>query len=359
MEKTYRILAINPGSTSTKISVFENLQEVYAETLRHSSEELQPFQYVADQFAFRKALIVEALEKAGIDLQIISAVIGRGGLVKPIPSGVYEMNDALKHDLLHSQLGDHASNLGGLLAADIAAMIPGVKAYIADPVVVDEMEDVARLTGHPQIRRVSIFHALNQKAVARAYARTLGKRYEELNLVIAHIGGGFSIGAHRHGRVIDATNAMDGESAFTPERSGALPARQVVDLCFSGKYTHREVRRMISGAGGLVALTGSSHVGELIERGKNGDQKILQIIDAMSYNIGKTVGSMAAVLHGEVDAILITGGVAYNTYVCDYVKEMVKFIAPVVVMAGEDEMRALAENALSVLQGKRQPSVYA
>lgn len=359
MEKTYRILAINPGSTSTKIAVFENLKEVYTETLRHSCEELQPFQCVTDQFEFRKEIIVKALEKSGIDLNTISAVIGRGGLVKPIPSGVYEMNEALKYDLLHSQIGEHASNLGGLLAADIAAMIPGVKAYIADPVVVDEMEDVARVTGHPQIHRISVFHALNQKAVARAYAQTIGKTYDELNLIVAHIGGGLSVGAHRHGRVIDATNAMDGESAFTPERSGALPVRQVVDLCFSGKYTHREVRRMISGAGGLVALAGSSHVGELIERGKNGDQKIMQIIDAMSYNIGKTIGSMAAVLHGEVDAILITGGVAYNAYVCDYIKEMVKFIAPVFIYAGEDEMRALAENALAVLEGKRQPLVYA
>ena len=247
MEKTYRILVINPGSTSTKIAVFDNEKEVFSRTLRHSTEELQPYKQVADQFGFRKQLIVDALLEANIDIQSLSAVIGRGGLVKPIPSGVYEVNETLKHDLIHAPQGEHASNLGGLLAADIAAMVPGAKAYIADPVVVDELQDIARIAGHELFKRVSIFHALNQKAVARAYARNVGKQYDDLNLIVAHLGGGISVGAHRHGRVIDVSNALDGEGPFSPERSGALPAKQLVALCFSGRYTEREVDRMISG----------------------------------------------------------------------------------------------------------------
>ena len=358
MEKFYRILVINPGSTSTKIAVFDNEKEVFSRTLRHSTEELQPYKQVADQFGFRKQLIIDALLEANIDIQSLSAVIGRGGLVKPIPSGVYEVNETLKHDLIHAPQGEHASNLGGLLAADIAAMVPGAKAYIADPVVVDELQDIARIAGHELFKRVSIFHALNQKAVARAYARSVGKQYDDLNLIVAHLGGGISVGAHRHGRVIDVSNALDGEGPFSPERSGALPAKQLVDLCFSGRYTEREVDRMISGRGGLVSLTGSNNVKELVERGLNGDQKTLRIIEAMAYNVGKEVGCMAAVLHGNVNAILITGGIAYSAFICDYIKAMVEFVAPVVVIPGEDEMQALADNALEVLRGERQPEVY-
>ena len=356
--KDYNILVINPGSTSTKIAVFKNAQEVMARTLRHSTEELRPYAHVANQFGFRKQIIADALLEAGIEFRSFDAVIGRGGLVKPIPSGVYEVNDALKRDLVHAPQGEHASNLGGLIAADIAAGIPGAKAYIADPVVVDEMQEVARMAGHILFRRVSIFHALNQKAIARDYAQSIGKKYEELNLVIAHLGGGVSVGAHRKGKVIDVNNALNGDGPYSPERSGTLPAGQLAALCFSGKYTPEQVRGMLCGKGGLVSLLGSNNVIEIMDRYKQGDEQARKVIDGMSYNVGKYIGEMAAVLHGKVDAILITGGIAHSSTVCDYIRNMVSFIAPVVVMAGEDEMKALAENALRALSGEVQVSVY-
>lgn len=327
-------------------------------TLRHSGEELKGFAHVAEQFEFRKNIILKFLEEKGIDTSSISAVIGRGGLVKPIASGIYEINEALKKDLINPPMGEHASNLGGLIAADIASDIPGAKAYIADPVVVDEMEDVAHVAGHPLFRRKSIFHALNQKAVARIYADKIGKSYDNLNLIVAHMGGGVSVGAHRNGQVIDVNNTLDGEGPMSPERSGTLPTGELVDICFSGKYSHDEIRKMISGAGGLIAHTGSNDVQELMERYKAGDKNIQLIIDAMSYNVGKSIGAAAAVLHGHVDAIILTGGIAHNSTVCEYIKKMVSFIAPVEVMPGEDEMRALAENALRALKGEQKTLVY-
>lgn len=354
----FRILVINPGSTSTKISVFDDGQEIMSRTLRHSGEELKGFAHVAEQFGFRKDIILKSLAEEGIDTASISAVIGRGGLVKPIASGIYEINEALKKDLVDPPMGEHASNLGGLIAADIAAGIPGAKAYIADPVVVDEMEDVAHVAGHPSFRRKSIFHALNQKAVARIYAETTGKPYDKLNLIVAHMGGGVSVGAHKDGRVIDVNNTLDGEGPMSPERSGTLPTGELVEICYSGKYTLAEIKKMISGAGGLIAHTGSNDVKELMERYKAGDKHVRLIIDAMSYNVGKSIGAAAAVLRGKVDAIILTGGIAYSSTVCDYIKEMVSFIAPVEVMAGEDEMRALAENAVRALKGEQKTLVY-
>ena len=313
MEKIYRILVINPGSTSTKIAVFDNEKEVFSRTLRHSTQELQPYKQVADQFGFRKQLIVDALLEANIDIQSLSAVIGRGGLVKPIPSGVYEINETLKHDLIHAPQGEHQRPIWADCWRPILLrwfpeqrLISPIRWWLTN------CPDIARIAGHELFKRVSIFHALNQKAVARAYARSVGKQYDDLNLIVAHLGGGISVGAHRHGRVIDVSNALDGEGPFSPERSGALPAKQLVDLCFSGRYTEREVDRMISGRGGLVSLTGSNNVKELVERALNGDQKTLRIIEAMAYNVGKEVGCMAAVLHGNVNAILITGGMAYS-----------------------------------------------
>lgn len=355
---TYRILVINPGSTSTKISVFEDEREILAQTLRHSAEELSPYNCVADQFAFRKELILAALSEAGIPLESLHAVIGRGGLVKPIPSGVYEVNDALRRDLTDPPQGEHASNLGGLIAADIAASLPGAKAYIADPVVVDELDEVARIAGHPLFKRVSIFHALNQKAVARAYAARTGRSYEQLNLIVAHLGGGISVGAHRLGRAIDVNDTLNGDGPFSPERSGGLTAGQVVDVCFSGKYTEKEVRRMLCGAGGLVALLGTNNLIEILERCDQGNRQAGLIIDALCYNVAKEIGSMAAVLSGKVDAILLTGGIAHSKRICERISRRVSFIAPVELFPGEDEMQALAENALRVLRGEQQPGTY-
>lgn len=355
--KKFKILAINPGSTSTKVAIYEGNDLLKELTLRHSSEDLKGFDSIMDQFAFRKEIIMDAVRQAGVDVASLDAIIGRGGLIKPIASGVYSVNDALKNDLKESKLGQHASNLGGLIAAEIAESI-GVPAFIADPVVVDELQDVARISGRPEIERVSIFHALNQKAIARVYAERKGVPYESLNLIVAHMGGGISIGAHRKGEVIDVNNALSGEGPFSPERAGTLPAGQLAKMCFSGEYTLPQIKKMITGNGGLVAYLGTTHVGEITERAEKGDEKARLVRDAMSYTIGKSIGAMATVLCGEVDAILLTGGVAYNEPVNEYVERMVKFIAPVVIFPGENELEALAMNALRVLEGREQPKEY-
>ncbi|MEY1640102.1 butyrate kinase [Tenuifilum osseticum] len=354
----YKILAINPGSTSTKIAVFRNNKNVFLKNIKHSADDLAKFKTIADQFSFRKEIILEELKQAGIDVNKISAVVGRGGLLKPIESGVYEVNEQMKADLRNSIMGEHASNLGALIADDIAQSLPSAKAYIADPVVVDEMEDVARISGHPRFKRVSIFHALNQKAIARLHAKSIDKKYEELNLVIAHLGGGISVGAHRQGRVIDVNNALDGDGPFSPERAGTVPAGQLAKLCFSGEVTYDEVKKMLTGKGGLVAHAGTNDAYEIELKARAGDAKAKLLQDAMAYNIGKAIGSMAAVLKGKVDAIILTGGIAHNPDLVDYVKEMVGFIAPVAVYPGEDEMQALAMNGLMVLKGEVMPKEY-
>ena len=356
--KDFYILAINPGSTSTKIAIFQNETNIFQKTIRHSVEELAKFKNVTDQFDFRKEIILKELEDDGIDINKLSAIVGRGGLVKPIESGVYEVNEQMKADLRIGITGEHASNLGGLIADDIAKMLPSVKAYIADPVVVDELEDVARIAGHPKFKRISIFHALNQKAIARTYAKSVGKKYEELNLIVGHLGGGISVGAHYKGRVIDVNNALDGDGPFSPDRSGSLPARQLAELCFSGEYTFDEVKKIINGKGGLTAHTGTNDAYEIEMRARKGDAKAKLIQDAMAYNIAKAVGSMAVVLKGKVDAILLTGGIAHNPDLVDYVKNMVEFIAPVFVYPGEDEMKALAMNGLMVLRGEVKSKEY-
>jgi butyrate kinase len=354
-----RILAINPGSTSTKIAVYNNTSVELIRTIRHSSEELEGYDKVTDQFAFRKELIINELKDADIRIESLGVIIGRGGLVKPIPSGVYEVNDQMKADLIDSPLGEHASNLGGLIADDIAnSLDKDVKAYIVDPVVVDEMEDVARYAGHPLFERLSIFHALNQKATARIHAESMDQEYEDLNLIVVHLGGGISVGAHRRGQVIDVNNALDGEGPFSPERSGTLPAGQLVKLCLSDKYTYRELKEILKGKGGLVAYlkTNEAYQVEIDAREGNTESKAVQ--DAMCYQVGKAIGEMSAVLCGEVDSIILTGGIAHNNYLVEYITRMVGFIAPVAVYPGEDEMRALAMNGLRVLKGQLQAKIY-
>ena len=355
--KAYKILAINPGSTSTKIAVYNGNEELFEQTLRHSSEELAPFATITEQFGFRKQLVLDALEQAGVKITELDAVIGRGGVVKPIPSGIYEVNDALKHDLETGVGGQHASNLGGLIALDIATLA-GVKGYIADPVVVDELQDVARVTGCPEIERQSVFHALNQKAVAREYAESKGVAYESMNIIVAHMGGGISVGAHRKGQVVDVNNALDGDGPLTPERAGTLPAGQLVRLAMSGKYSADQMKKMITGKGGMVAYIGSNDLRDVIALADKGNGKAKLLLDAMCYNVGKSIGAAAAVLHGKVDAIILTGGIAYSDRVCVYIEEMVDFIAPVVRVPGENEMQALAANAARVLAGTETAKVY-
>ncbi|WP_461637306.1 butyrate kinase [Labilibaculum euxinus] len=356
--ETRRILAINPGSTSTKIAVFQGDKSVFLKNIKHSNEELAQFGKISEQFEFRKNIIMKELVDAEIQIDLIEAVVGRGGLVKPIESGIYSVNERLKEDLRIGVLGEHASNLGGLIADNIAQALPRAKAYIADPVVVDEMIDVARISGHPEFQRVSIFHALNQKAIGRAFAQSVDKKYEEINVIVAHLGGGISVGAHCKGRVIDVNNALDGEGPFSPERSGTLPAGALAKLCFSGDYTLEDVKKMIKGEGGLVAHLGTNDAYDVELKAKAGDANAKLIQDAMSYQVGKSIGEMATVLKGKVDGILLTGGIAHNPDLVNYIKEMVSFIAPVVVYPGEDEMKALAMNGYMVLRGEIQPREY-
>jgi butyrate kinase len=352
------ILAINPGSTSTKVSLYEEENLVFEKNLRHTIEELKAFEKISDQFHFRKDLIMNELIERQIDLKLISAVVGRGGLVKPIESGIYPVNQRLKEDLVNGVMGQHASNLGGLIADDIALSLPSAVAYIVDPVVVDEMDDVARISGHPLILRRSIFHALNQKAVARIYAASIGKKYEDLNLIIAHMGGGVSVGAHKKGRVVDVNNALDGDGPFSPERSGSLPAGQMAELCFSGKYSHSEIKTMLTGKGGMVAYLGTNSFLEVWRMAEAGDEKALLICKSAAYQVGKEIGAMSAVLKGIVDAIILTGGMAYEKDHVKRIEEMVCYISKVVVYPGEDEMKALAFNALLALDGQIDIKTY-
>ncbi len=345
-----RILVINPGSTSTKIAVYEDEQPILVRNIRHTLEELSVYPQLTDQFSFRKSLVLRELEKENIPFRF-DAIIGRGGLIKPIPGGVYEVNEAMKHDAIHTPRV-HASNLGCLIAAALAKALPGCRAFIADPVVVDELDDVARISGSPLLPRLAIWHALNQRAIARHYAREQGKKYEEVNIIVAHLGGGVSVGVHKQGRVIDVNNGLDGEGPLSPERSGTLPAAQLVDLCFSGRHTQDGLKQLITGRGGLTAHLGTTDVAAIVKSIEAGDTHARLILDALIYQVAKSVGAAATVLYGKVEAILLTGGIAYSDYFTSRLKERISFLAPVLLYPGEDEMEALAANAISALRGE-------
>ena len=357
MSEVFRLLIINPGSTSTKIAIYDNEKPVLEETLRHSTEELAKYEKIYDQYEFRKNIILETLNEKGINLTKLSAVVGRGGLLKPIDGGTYKVNERMLEDLKVGVLGEHASNLGGILAHEIASQL-NIPAFIVDPVVVDEMEDVARISGMPELERKSIFHALNQKAVARRAAKELGKAYNEVNLIVAHLGGGVSVGAHKKGRVVDVNNALDGEGPFSPERTGGLPVGDLAKLCFSGKYTLAEMKKKIKGNGGLVAYLGTNDAREVGKMIQNGDKKAELVYKAMAYQVAKEIGSLAAVLEGKVDGIILTGGIAYDKEFTKWIIDRVSFISKVFVYPGEDEMIALAEGGLRVLRGEEEAKVY-
>lgn len=353
----YKQLIINPGSTSTKIGVYIDEDPVLVETLRHSAEEIGNYREIYDQLNFREEVILRVLKSRNIKINELSAVVGRGGLLKPIEGGTYIVNNAMFTDLKNGVQGQHASNLGGIIAKRIADNLK-IPAYIVDPVVVDEMEDIARVSGMPEIERKSIFHALNQKAIAKKYAKDMGTEYDKLNLIVVHLGGGISVGAHKLGKVVDVNNALDGEGPFSPERAGGLPVGDLVNLCFSGRYTHDEMKKKLSGKGGIVAYLGTNDAKKAEERAESGDEKAKLVLDAMAYQVGKEIGKCAAVLKGKVDAILLTGGIAYSKHVVNYVKERVEFISKVVVYPGEDELLALAEGALRVLRGEEKAKEY-
>ncbi|WP_456278352.1 butyrate kinase [Bacillus sp. AK128] len=356
-ERDYRILVLNPGSTSTKIGVFSNEVSVFEKTIRHDAAYISTFPSIIDQYEFRKQTILEALDHEGINTSKLNAVCGRGGLLRPIQGGTYDVNDQMLVDLRKGYSGQHASNLGGIIAYEIASGL-NIPSYIVDPVVVDELDEIARISGVPEIERKSIFHALNQKAVARRVARELGKPYEELNLIVTHMGGGITVGAHKNGKVIDVNNGLHGDGPFSPERAGTVPAGDLVSLCFSGEYYREEVMKKLVGNGGLVGYLGTSDavkVEKLIEAG-NEQAKI--VYDAMAYQVAKEIGSAAAVLFGKVDRIILTGGLAYGKEFVKSITDRVNWIADVIVQPGENELQALAEGALRVLQGTEQAKIY-
>ncbi len=351
------ILVINPGSTSTKIAVYQDEKPVLLRNIRHSAEELAPFGNILEQQEFRRQLVLDELQLAGIGLDF-DAVIGRGGLVKPIAGGVYEINQRMLDDTLHGcVMHSHACNLGCLIAYEIARMAM-CRAFIADPGVVDELSPLARISGSPLMPRICIWHALNQRAIARRYARGIGKEYEDLNLIICHLGGGISVAAHQKGRAVDANNALDGEGPFSPERAGSLPAVDLIRLCFSGKYNEQQLLKRIAGKAGLTAHLGTNDMREILQRIKQGDEHAKLIVDAMIYHIAKNIAAEGAVLCGDIDAILITGGIAHSEYVISELRRRIGFLAPVYTCPGQDEMEDLALNALAVLQGRREAKLY-
>ena len=350
-----KILVINPGSTSTKLAVYEDEQPVWTKSVHHPVEETASFQRIIEQYEYRKDFILKSLAEDGIPVAF-DAVIARGGLLKPTPGGVYAVNERMKHDLVHAQM-EHASNLGALIADEISRTC-GCPSYIADPVVVDERMQEAKLTGIPGIERISIFHALNSKAVSRKYAASIGKRYEDLNLIVVHLGGGISVGAHRKGQVVDVNNALDGDGPFSPERAGTIPAGQLAELCFSGKYELRQVKKMLNGKGGLTAHLGETDMRVIAAKAEAGEEPYKGVLDAMLYGVGKEVGSRYVALRGQADAIIVTGGIAHSAYCVGVLKSWIDYLAPVVLMPGEDEMGSLAYNALGALRGDLKLQVY-
>lgn len=352
-----KILSINPGSTSTKIAIYEDTTLVYKKSIKHSTDIIQSFDRVYDQYDFRKRAILDTLEEANIPLASFDGIVGRGGMFKPIEGGTYQVNQYMIDYVKEAPRGEHASNLGCVLAKDLADEV-NIPSFIVDPVAVDEMDDIARYTGMPELKRQSLFHALNQKAVALKAAKSLNKPYKELNLIVAHLGGGISVGVHKNGRVIDVNNALDGDGPMSPERSGSVPIGPLYKLAMSGKYTLKEMQRKNYGNGGLVAYLNTNDGFEINERIKNGDQQAKFIVEVMCYQIAKEIGSCATVLKGTVDAIVLTGGLAYDEFITSEIIERTKFISNVLVFPGEDEMEALSLGALRVLNGEEVAKEY-
>ena len=353
----YLILVINPGSTSTKIGIYRNEECILSEEISHSSRELEAYPDIMSQQEFREELILKALERAGFKITDINCIIARGGALRPLPSGTYVVNDRMLKDLQEGTYGLHASNLGAVLARRLADKI-NVRAFIVDPITVTELSDIAKVSGLPDIQRVSIFHALNQKAVARLAAHDLGGRYADYSFIVAHLGGGISVGAHKGGRVIDVNNALNGDGPFAPTRSGHLPVWSLVELAFSGKYTEEQLKQKIWSNGGVSAYLGTSDMREVKKRMTEGDAKARLIYDAMAYQVAKEIGAFAAVLEGKVDAIVLSGGLARDDEFVKLIKDRVGFVAKFMIYPGRDEMRALDMGAVRVLMGEEEAREY-
>lgn len=352
----WKILAVNPGSTSTKLAVFEGMQAVFRKTLEHSESELKSFDRVLEQCHYRLQLIKQALLEVGINIERMNAVVGRGGLLKPLSGGTYAVNELMLSDLARAEYGEHASNLGAVIAKMLADSI-GVQAYIVDPVSVDELEPVARISGHPQLPRASMSHALNTKAVAHSYANSIGRKYEELNLIVAHLGSGISVSAHRSGKMIDLNDSRQ-EGPFAPDRSGTLPTQSLVRMCFSGEYSERQILKMLFGEGGIYAYLGTKDMREVEQLAAAGNAQADLLIRAMAYQVAKEIGAQATVLCGAVDAIILTGGMAYSELVVKLICERIQFIARVIVMPGEEELDALAAGVIRVLNAEEGAQLY-
>lgn len=350
------ILTINPGATSTKFAVFEGEKPVFKTTVEHSVDELKHFERVFDQYQYRLALITEALAEAGIDQQKLKAVVGRGGLLKPVKGGTYLVSEQMVEDMKKAEQGEHASNLGSVMAYNMAGKL-GIPSFIVDPVSVDEMNEVATVSGHPDLPRISLAHTLNMKAVARKVAGEMGKRYEEVNFIVAHLGTGISVAPHQKGRMVDVSNGKD-EGAFAPDRCGTLPVGQLVKLCYSGKYTYSQMQGIIFGKGGIYAYLGTKDIREVEARAAAGDDQANLILDALSYQVAKEIGAMGAVLAGEVDRIILTGGIAHSKRITGEISKRVSFIAPVVLVPGEEELESLALGTLRVLRGEEEAKQY-
>lgn len=350
-----KILAINPGGMSTKIAVYEGMCPIFSESICHSVDDLSVFASIADQKKYRKQLILESLIKHRISLSEIDAFVGRGGMVRNLPSGVYRINDAYLHDARIGLNGQHASNLGGILAYEMAKE-GNVKndAYIVDPVVVDEYDDVAKFSGMVDISRVRSFHALNQKAVARRYAREVGRDYNDLKLIVAHLGSGVSVGAHKNGRVIDVNSALGGDGPMSPERAGGVPPLALIDICFSGKFTYQQIYKMLIGEGGVYSYLGTKDMQRVELMVRQGDMHARSIMEGMAYQVAKEISSLSAALYGEVDAVIITGSIANSALITDWISSRVRSISKnLIVYPGEDEMKALAEGVFDALHGRR------
>jgi butyrate kinase len=352
-----KTLVINPGSTSTKVALFDELDKICSETLRHDNKKLQQFDELIDQIPLRRKVILNFLERNQIDLNDIDYFIGRGGLMKPVKSGIYLVNEEMIQDLGESKYGEHASNLGGLLAYELAYKV-GKKAYIADPVVVDEMSSVAKISGLNGIERKPIWHALNQKAVGRKYAKSVHNDYENMNLIIAHLGGGISVGLHKRGRVTDVNNALNGDGPFSPERTGGLPAAALYELAYSGQYSIEQLRKLNHGFGGLVSYLGTNDAEEVAEMIASGDVYAKRVLKAMVYQIAKEIGSLYAVTRNNLDAIIITGGLAYNQDVVQPLLEYLDHLGTIVVYPGEDELEALNMNVYNMVYNNQEVKIY-
>ena len=350
-----KVLVINPGATSTKVAVFEEEQELLKKSIVHTAQELEGFDRVIDQAEFRQRAVLEAVAEGGFRLEDFDAVCGRGGLYRPIPSGTYAVSDRVMQDVEQAPYGEHPSNLGAYLARRIGDMA-GIPAFFVDPVCVDEMTEVAHVSGFAEFRRLSQFHALNQKSVGRKAARRLGKSYEEARLIVCHLGGGVSVAAHDHGRVVDVFNVKD-EGAMGMDRGGGLPVNQLIDYCYAGR-SREEVKRTLGRRSGMLSYVGTTDFREICARVVSGDERFTAAYRALVYQLAKDIGAMAAVLHFEVDAIVYTGGMAYEQFFCDDITAYVGRLAPVLRFPGEEEMRALAEGALRVLHGEAQAETY-